>query len=874
MSSRNASALLALAESIADGAPVDWDAAEAGASRDDQAVVRQLRVLSSLAGLHRSIAADLNVAAPPPRPAASPAIGSWAHLKLIERLGGGAFGDVYRAWDADLERDVALKLLRTDAASENINASRIANEGRLLARVRHANVVCVHGVAVHDERVGLWMELLRGATLEQQLAAHGSFSAREAMLVGIDLCGALAAIHAAGLIHRDVKAQNVMREAGGRIVLMDLGTGREADGRGLRAVPELAGTPLYLAPEIFLGAPASARTDLYSLGVLLYHLVTGSFPVRAATMDELEAAHAAGARVRLRDARADLPAGFVRVVDCAIAADPSARFETAGAFEAALVESLGEPAAVPAAALPPTPQTAEQRSSPVRIWARGGLIAASIAVLIVVAFVGWPALRRLGSRYASGSGIPAGAVRSIAVLPLANLSGDPAEEYFADGITDELIGTLGRLGGVNVISRTSTMQFKGSPKTVPEIARALNVDAVLEGSVRMLGAAAPGGSAGARRVRVNARLIYAGTDMPLWDRAFEATASDVLTLNDQVAKAIGDAIHARLASSQTARPAQDFDAFDLYLKGRYHWNARTEEGLKRSVQYFQEAIDRRSDFALAYAGLADAYSLLGYYGFVPGPESRARAAAAATRALQLDDTVAEAHGSLAVLHYYRYELDDAEREYRRALDLKPGYATAHQWFGYELAQRGRTAEAIAEMRKAIELDPLSVGANGGYGAVLIYARQFDEAIAQLAKTAQMDPAFARTHTELAKAYLMKGARDRAVEEAQRAAALGVRDVLVHAQIAYVNAAAGRRSDAQRLLREILDRYRQGDTAAAMAAAVAYTALGDRDQAFEWLERARQISDPEVTGVKMDPQFDPLRSDPRYAKLLAAIGMAQ
>src|SRR5205814_875914 len=302
----------------------------------------------------------------------------------------------------------------------------------------------------HDERVGLWMELLRGATLEQQLAAHGSFSAREATLVGIDLCGALAAIHAAGLIHRDVKAQNVMREAGGRIVLMDLGTGREADGRGLRAVPELAGTPLYLAPEIFLGAPASARTDLYSLGVLLYHLVTGSFPVRATTMDELEAA---------------------------------------------LVESLGEAAAAPAAALPPTAptQAAERPSSAARIWTRAGLIAASIAVLIVLAFVGWPALRRLGSRYASGSGIPAGAVRSIAVLPLANLSGDPAEEYFADGITDELIGTLGRLGGVNVISRTSTMQFKGSPKTVPEIARALNVDAVLEGSVRMLGAAAPGG---------------------------------------------------------------------------------------------------------------------------------------------------------------------------------------------------------------------------------------------------------------------------------------------------------------------------------------------------------------------------------------------
>ena len=288
MTARDASALLELAESIADGAQVDWDAAEAGASLDDQAVIRQLRVLSSLAGLHRSLAADLaDAASSARRHAAWPAIGSWAHLRLIERLGGGTFGDVYRAWDEHLEREVALKLLRAETPGEDLQTSRIANEGRLLARIRHANVVCVHGVAVHDERVGLWMELVRGATLEQQLVAQGPFSAREATLVGIDLCGALAAIHAAGLIHRDVKAQNVMREEGGRIMLMDLGTGREADGRGLRENPELAGTPLYLAPEIFLGAPASARTDLYSLGVLLYHLVTGAFPVRATTIDQL-----------------------------------------------------------------------------------------------------------------------------------------------------------------------------------------------------------------------------------------------------------------------------------------------------------------------------------------------------------------------------------------------------------------------------------------------------------------------------------------------------------------------------------------------------------------------------------------------------------
>jgi serine/threonine protein kinase len=279
-------ALLPLAESIADGMPVDWLAVEGRASDEEQGVIRQLRILANLAALHRSLPANPNESLPATigrRSQSAPAIGNWAHLALVERLGRGTFGEVYRAWDRHLEREVALKLLHlSDSAGaiEDPQSSRIAREGRLLARVRHPNVITVHGVEVHEGRVGLCMELIRGTSLEELLLKRGPFSAREASLIGIDLCRALASIHASGLIHRDVKAQNVMREDGGRIVLMDLGTGREIDPDGRYALPDLAGTPLYLAPEIFDGAPASENTDLYSLGVLLYHLVTGSFPVR------------------------------------------------------------------------------------------------------------------------------------------------------------------------------------------------------------------------------------------------------------------------------------------------------------------------------------------------------------------------------------------------------------------------------------------------------------------------------------------------------------------------------------------------------------------------------------------------------------------
>jgi serine/threonine-protein kinase len=358
-------ALVLIAQSIADGSPIDWDAAESRASGEDRAVIRQLRVLADLAALHRSLPSSPGDTAPASvaREAnVAPAIGSWAHLALRERLGHGASGEVYRAWDRQLEREVALKLLHVDEVTDDPQASRLAMEARLLARLHHPNVVTVHGVAIHDGRVAFWMELVRGATLEQLLLKRGSFGAREAALIGIDLCRALAAIHAAGLIHRDVKAQNVMREDGGRIVLMDLGTGREIDPSRGRRWPDLAGTPLYLAPEIFSGAPASERSDLYSLGVLLYHLVTGSFPVRATTIEELQEGLAKGEVVRLRDARADLPTTFVSAVNRAISSDPDRRYASAGAFETDLVNALED--RTPSDRSTPTPGEMDARQLP------------------------------------------------------------------------------------------------------------------------------------------------------------------------------------------------------------------------------------------------------------------------------------------------------------------------------------------------------------------------------------------------------------------------------------------------------------------------------------------------------------------------------
>src|SRR5262245_10783287 len=318
--------LLSLAKAIADGTVVDWEAA-AASSKEQRELIEQLQLLWELAQAHRDADAEIPHASPATVAPPSKPIGTWAQLALLEELGAGSFGVVYRAWDPHLAREVALKVVGSGSVAA-LDTSRIAREGRLLARLRHPNIVTVYGAAVEQGRVGLWMELIRGTTLEEAVTKQGPFSAREASLIGLDVCRALAAVHRAGLLHRDVKAQNVMREDGGRIVLMDFGTGREIDAKGPPGKPEIVGTPLYLAPEIFRGEPASVRTDVYSTGVLLYHLVTESFPHPVKTVDELRKRIDSVPPIKLRDARADLPATFVRVVSEAIADDPEARYES------------------------------------------------------------------------------------------------------------------------------------------------------------------------------------------------------------------------------------------------------------------------------------------------------------------------------------------------------------------------------------------------------------------------------------------------------------------------------------------------------------------------------------------------------------------
>jgi TolB-like protein/Flp pilus assembly protein TadD len=452
------------------------------------------------------------------------------------------------------------------------------------------------------------------------------------------------------------------------------------------------------------------------------------------------------------------------------------------------------------------------------------------------------------------------------VLPLENLSGDASQNYFADGMTDELITDLAQISALRVISRTSVMVYKGARKPLPQIARELNVDAVVEGTVLRSG----------DQVRITAQLIEASTDKHIWSQSYEGELRDTLALQNRVAGAIADQIRINLTPREQAAlknvKVVNPDAYESYLKGRYFWNKRTADGLKVALAYFKQAIDEDPKYAQAYSGLADTYALLGdwQYAVMTPKEAFPKAKAAAIKALELDSTLGEAHNSLAfVLEGFDWDFDSAGKEFQRAIELNPGYATAHHWYAWHLSLVGRFDEAIAEMRKAENLDPLSLIINADLAELLGLAHSYDESIRQSRKTIEMDPNFALAHNQLAQAYLQKQMYDEAVAELQEAVKLSGGGPTCIANLARAYVASGKRKEAVKLLSDLKRRSNPGYSNAAEIAMI-YASLGDTDQAMNWLEKGyEERFNP---GVLLRPGFDPLRSDSRFQNLVHRIGL--
>jgi serine/threonine-protein kinase len=736
-----------LAALVLEGRAIDWSAEESAAGNAAlRSAIRNLRVLNEVAVLHGSAGA----ADAPASPATQPS--RWGHLRILEPLGRGSFGEVFRAWDESLDREVALKLLHDEAEA--------IQEGRSLARVRHSNFVSVYGVERRDGRVGLWMEFIQGRTLACILSDQGPFSAQEATLIGIDVCRSVAAVHKAGLLHRDIKAQNVMREVGGRIVLMDLGAGEDRIAAALQTKAALAGTPMYMAPEVIAGEAATVRSDVYSIGVLLFYLVTGTYPIAARRLDDLRNGNVP--RRHLRDLRPDLPGGFVAIIERATESEPNERFPTAGAMEAAL---RGQ------AATSLTSQRPRRRS----------LVAGAVLVSLaaITAADGWRVLRFATPRIN---------VSSIAVLPFEDLSDDHRGRYVADAVVDELIQDLSEVSSLRVISRTSSMYYRDHPKPLADIARELNVDAVIEGSVRRHDGL----------IKIDARLIDPRTDQNMWRRTLEREEKRVNEMQDGLARAVITALERTMRRPGVR--AVDERAYDLYLQGRNQVNQRTPEGLRAARDFFDRSIEQDATYAPAHAGLAEAYVLLGAFSVIPHRESYSRARQAATDALRLDDHLSMPY---AVLGYITYEadhnVDEAFKLFRAAIDRDSNNATAHQWYAQSLGEQGRYDEAIEEIDRARTVDPLSKTVASDAGNIYRLAGKLPEARQQLRTLMSLYPEFAEGHRQLALVYL--DLRDYANAAAELEAAVGTsgQTPYVLMDLGYAYARLGRTTDADRVL---------------------------------------------------------------------------
>jgi serine/threonine-protein kinase len=837
-----------LIDSVADGTSVDWDRIDPAAlDEHERRLLTQLRLVAGLAEVHRSQVDD-----PAPVVANLPWVSTsgqrWGHLLLIEKIGEGSYGEVYRARDTWLDREVALKLLKPMPGQEAA-LLRILHEARTLARVRHPNVVTVHGADIHDGRVGLWMEFVPGRTLEDALQTRERFTVAEAVLIGQELCQALAAVHAAGLVHRDVKTRNVIREDGGRVVLMDFGAGQA---RGLKMSDKAGptGTPVYLAPEVLSGSEASVRSDIYALGVLLYRLVTARYPVVAVSLSDLRDAHERDDRKPLREVRPDVPEDFVRIVDRALARAPENRYENAMAMHDALAQLFTATTVVPARVAPAA-----------RRWLSPRRAIAALAALVIVATAASLAIWRF-DRGAIG---PTGGVRTLAVLPLRSDAG--VQDYFADGMTEALIQELAGVHALRVISRTSVMQFKDTNEAVGAIANRLNAQTVLEGSVLRAGL----------DVRINVRLIDVRSDTPVWTRTFQERLQNVLALQQDVARSVANELAVALGAGEAARPVQPVnpDAHDAYLRGRYLLNQGTVESVRQAIERFEEATRLDPGNGRARAGIGQAYLLLGaYYNAMPREEGLQRAREAVLKALSVDKQLADAHAVLAeILFEHDWDWADAEREFKLALDQNPSLEYARERYAMFLAGRARLDDALAEIAEARRVDPLSPVIASSTGGILRYARRYDEAVAEYDRVLARHPDLLSALIGRARTLSAMGRYDEAIARYRELIKRGVNEPFFITEIAQADAAAGRVDQAMKAIEDLRRKQRTaGWFVPPESYAYVYARLGDTDEAFKWLDEAFRTRSGLVLWLAVDARIDPLRHDRRFNQYLERLGV--
>ena len=782
------------------------------------------------------------------------------HYRILEKLGSGGMGVVYRARDEQLERDVAVKVLPSGVLTDESARRHFRKEALALAKLNHANIETVYEFGSQDGTDFLVLEYVSGQTLAQKLAG-GPLPEKEVIALATQIAAALDEAHERGIVHRDLKPANIAITARGEAKVLDFGlakllhleqdltTDRLTETRGA------PGTVPFMSPEQLRGEAVDGRSDIFALGAVLYQMTTGrrAFPGQLISQITDDILHQQPTAPRVLNER--ISGELEHIILKCLEKDSELRYQSAKELLADL-RRLAASSSV-------NVRAPSERSTP---WKRRWRLAAAtvgFGVLALAVLAVAMNLSGLRSRLI-GRAEPL-RIRSIAVLPLVNVSGDPQEDYFADGVTDELITDLAQIGQLRVISRTSVVTYKGAKKPLPQIAKELGVDAVVEGSVQRAG----------NRVRINAELIQAASDRHLWAKSYERDLRDILTLQSAVAKAIVNEVQVKLTPQQEAQLSRSQpvnpEAHEAYLAGRFYWNKRTAEGLNKSVAFFQQAIAKDPGYALAYAGLANSYRALPELTTVSVDEAFPKAKAAALKALELDDSLAEAHAALAIVKEdYEWDWAGAEREYQQAIELNPGQAIVHDFYSNLLMEQGRLPEALNQARTAQQLDPLSALENDNLSAVFFYSGAYDQAIEQCRKTLDIDPVSHQAFRHLGQAYAQKQVYNEAVTNLQKAVELSHGGGEALAELGYVLGVSGRKEEARQILQQLMQP--EEGAVSHYRLAIVYMGLGEREKALSSLERAVIERSPGVVHLKISPLFRELYPEQRFRSLLIRLGL--
>jgi eukaryotic-like serine/threonine-protein kinase len=790
----------------------------------------------------------------------APMIGrTLGHYRIVAKIGAGGMGEVYSAHDVRLERDVALKVLPVEALSDDAARKRFRKEALALSKLNHPHIATIYDFDSDGGVDFLAMEFVAGETLAQRIA-NKSLNEKDVAGLGGQIADALEEAHEQGIVHRDLKPGNVMVTAKGRVKVLDFGLAKLLRPSGsttsVDTVSEtqqgVSGTLPYMAPEQLREEAVDQRSDIFAFGAVLYEMATGQRPFPETSSSRLTEAILHHAPVAPRALNPRVSPELERIILKCLDKAPELRFQSAKELSLDL-RRLGAP--VTAVNLP-------------RVAGKGAgvgkIVAASVVAIVVL--VGIAALLNVGGwrdRFAGISKAPK--FESIAVLPLANLSADPAQEYFADGMTEELTTELAQISGLRVISRTSTMRYKGSKKPLPEIAKELGVDAVIEGSVERSG----------EEVRITAQLINARNDTHLWARSYHRNLRDVLAMQSEVARAIAGEISVQLTPQEQARFERsrpvNTAAYEAYLRGLYHWNFHTPEEMQKAVSEFNRAIEIDPGYALAYVALSNTYHLLPFNADIAPQEAFPKAKEAALKAIQLDPQLGEAHSSLAlVLGQYDWDWAGAEREHKRAIELSPNSPSALMYYAELLSLEGRHDEAIAAASRGRELDPVAGAVGLQLSRAYFHERQYDRAAQSFLQFLEINPRFWPLHLYLGQVYEQQGKYAQAIVELRQAQGPTLQATSI---IGHVYALSGQKPEAEKILGELLLRSKSAYLPPIYIARI-YAGLGQKDEAMAWLEKSYAVRDSHMEFLGVDPTFDALRSDARFADLLRRLNLSK